>query len=488
MGNKLEDFKAAHDPTHDVGDVNVQYSRDIPKTAKTFIIVAAQNATPVDRRWWGVIKTMALFKQAEILVLPVRYKNPTSQWTGSQRNEEYWVDEVRPYLWNVRKPLNKNLMVLGDIKIQPTASSPLTGADALSLASSGIIGHTKLQMKTVPTPSNRMAKILTTTGACTVANYTDSRAGRIGEFHHSLSAVVVEIDGSKFYLRHVHFDRVTGTATDLDTRYSDHDTCEPAPRPLALVMGDTHVRFIDPKVHQATWGDDGMVRALKPQHVVWHDTLDSYSCTPHHEGNPFIAEAKQQSGFGDVKAEVDEAADYIQVRAEDHPDIVHAIVPSNHDDMLSRWIKRADWKTSASREFYLETALAMVRGTKMGPGGAEYPDAFSYWLKQRSLPNVKVLDRDESFVLGGVELGMHGDAGPNGARGSRMNLRRIGIRSIIGHSHQCGIEEGCYQTGTSTRLRLEYNHGPSGWLNAHVLLHADGKRQVIIFVDGKWHA
>jgi hypothetical protein len=486
-GRSEEEFIKAHDPTFKVGITATQFLRDLPEGTKRFIVTAAQNATPVDDRWWAVIENMADRMKAAIVVVPLRYKNPTSQWTGSQRNEEYWDEKVRPYLCNQRVAINKNLMVLGDIKIQPTASSPLTGADALSLASSGIIGHTKLQMKTVPTPSNRMAKILTTTGACTVPNYTDSRAGVIGEFHHSMSAILVELDGPYFHLRQLHFDRTTGTCTDLETRYSDIGA-ERAPRALGVSTGDTHVRFLDPKVDEATWGPGGIVETLNPECVMWHDTLDSYSCSPHHEGDPFVAQAKQLSGFGDVKGEVDEALGYVAKRAYAFPHIRHVFVPSNHDDMLSRWIKRADWKTSASREFYLETALAMVRGTVMGKGGAEFPDAFSYWLEREGCANVQVLARDESFVLGGVELGMHGDAGPNGTRGSRMNLRRIGIRSVIGHSHSPGIEEGCYQTGTSTRLRLEYQRGPSGWLNAHVVLNADGKRQIIVIVDGRWRA
>ena len=77
---------------------------------------------------------------------------------------------------------------------------------------------------------------------------------------------------------------------------------------------------------------------------------------------------------------------------------------------------------------------------------------------------------------------MHGDRGPNGARGSAKNLRRIGIKSVIGHSHSPQISEGCYQVGTSSRLKLEYNEGPSGWLNTHCVIHADGKRQ---FVDDR---
>jgi len=487
MAKTLQDFQQKHDPLHKVGVVSTQFVREIPEGTQRYIITSAQNATPVEARFWSVLKNMAECVAAEIVVVPIRYKNPTSQWSRSQEDAEWWAPEVRPYLCNQRLTINKNLTLLGDVKAIPTVSSPLTGVDALSLASSGIVGHTKLQMKTVPTPSNRMAKILTTTGACTVPNYTDSRVGVIGEFHHSLSALIVEVEGSKFWLRQLHFDRTTGTVTDLEWRYGD-TTAERAPRPLALVMGDTHVRFMDQKVRRATWGPGSMVEVLNPEHVVWHDTLDSYSCSPHHEGNPFIAEAKKISGYDSVKAEVEQALDYIHIHANERPDIMNVFVPSNHDDMLSRWIKRADWKTSSSREFYLETALAMVKGTTMGKGGAEYPDAFSYWLEREGWANVRVLARDESFVLGNVELGMHGDIGPNGSRGSRVNLRRIGIRSIIGHSHQPGIEEGCYQTGTSSELRLEYNHGASGWLNAHVLLNADGKRQIIVIVDGQWRA
>jgi hypothetical protein len=73
-------------------------------------------------------------------------------------------------------------------------------------------------------------------------------------------------------------------------------------------------------------------------------------------------------------------------------------------------------------------------------------------------------------------------------RGSINNLRRISNKSIIGHSHTPGIEEGCYQVGTSTYLRLEYNKGASSWLNAHSVLNADGKRQMLVIVEGRWRS
>lgn len=478
----LDSFKKAHDPTHVAGPTERPYFREIPAGTTRFIVTAAQNATPVEDAWWDVIKYMAQEMKAQILVIPLRYKNPTSIWSASQRNDEHWDSKLVPYLWNQRTNLNANLTVIGDIKIPPTKSSPLSGFDALSTTHSAIFGHPKLQMLTVPTPASKMAKILTTTGVVTKANYTDSGLGKTAEFHHSLSAVLVELDGKRFYMRQLHFDKKTKSCTDLATRFSA--TGKEHVRAAALVMGDMHVRFIDPKVAKAR---ARIVKLVRPQVRAWNDTLDSYSCTPHHLGNPFIEQEKQATGYDDVAAEVREAIYYIQDRLQD--DVLEVIVPSNHDDMLTRWVKRADWKTLSAKnaDFYLETALKMRRASKMTKSGVQYPDAFSMRVKEAFATDkrVRVLERDESFQIAGVELGMHGDIGPNGARGSRKNLRRIGVKSVIGHSHSPGIEEGCYQTGTSTPLRLEYNHGPSGWLNADVLVHQDGKRQIIVYIDGK---
>ena len=76
---------------------------------------------------------------------------------------------------------------------------------------------------------------------------------------------------------------------------------------------------------------------------------------------------------------------------------------------------------------------------------------------------------------------------PNGARGSIKNLRRVGVRVMIGHAHSPGANEGAMQVGTSSRLQLEYNHGGvSGWLHTHGLVHANGKRQLVTIINGKY--
>lgn len=454
------------------------------KGAQRFIITAAQNATPVHKGFMAALITACQKMNAELLIVPIRYKNPTSRWTESQTNAEEWAPETTPYLFNVRKKLGKNLVLMGDVKTQPTASSPLTGFDALTHGESGILAHTKLQLRTVPTPQNRMAKILTTTGACTVPNYTDSKAGALGAFHHTLGACVAEIDGGRFHLRQINANTETGAFTDLDKNYSA-DGVSNAERAKALIMGDTHVDFIDPAVEQATFGAGGIAAVLDPALLVWHDLLDNYAVNPHHIGNPFNAIAKQRTGRDDAYQEVSRALQFLQKHTVSGRNSI--VVPSNHNDFLTRWIMGTDWRSAPiNAEFYLETALAMARGTKLDGSGVYYPDPFAYWGAKLGVAEIKFLHRDESFTVSGIELGMHGDKGPNGARGSIRNLRRIGIRSVVGHTHSPGIDEGCYQVGTSTRLRLEYTSGPSGWLNTHCVVYASGKRALLSVVDGKW--
>lgn len=449
-----------------------------------YIITAAQNATPVHRPFLAALHRACRHLNAELLVIPLRYKNPTSRWTQSQANEEIWSKHLDKYLWNQRLPLNRNLTLLADIKTQPTASSPLTGYDAITGLSSGILGHTKLQQRCIPTPQNKMAKILTTTGVCTVPNYTDSRAGKLGEFHHSLSALIVEVKGKIFHLRQLIADR-DGSFIDLDKLYTPAKGGLPAQRPTALVMGDTHVDFIDKAVKRATFGKGGIIQTLKPTALVWHDLLDAYSVNPHHRGNPFNALAKRIGGMDDARAEVIRAVKFIDENTPKGTESI--VVASNHDDMLRRWIVNSDWKMDPiNAAFYLETALAMVKGTTLTDTGTSYPSPFPYWVEKLSTIDPIILGGSESLMVNGIEVGMHGDQGPSGARGSIKNLRRIGVKSFIAHGHSPGIDEGCWQVGTSTPLRLEYNSGPGAWLNTHGLIHANGKRQLINIINGAW--
>lgn len=451
--------------------------------SKRYLVTSAQNATPVDAPFWAALQAAAKSMGAELVVIPLRYQNPTSQWTRGHQDNEWWDPAVTPYLHNTRKKLGPNLVLAADVKTQPTASSPLTGFESLTGAESCILGHPKMQLRSIPVPIGRYPKLLTTTGACTKRNYSDTKAGKLGAFHHFLGALVVELHGQKFHIRQINADRADGSFIDLDKRYSARGV-EDAPPALGLVLGDTHVRVNDPATDRATFGPGGIVETLNPQVLVWHDTLDGETTNPHELGNPFIANAKRVAKRQDVRAELVEAVEFVRARSKGRTAV---LVDSNHHDFLSRWMSRTDWRSDLKNaEFYLETALVMMRSAHMKPGGADYADPFAHWVDKLSDGELRCLRPDESFKISDIECGLHGDDGPNGARGTIKNLARMGARSITGHTHTPGIEEGAYQVGTSSVRRLSYQRGPSSHQNAHCVVYANGKRSLLLVIDGAW--
>lgn len=489
----LAEFQRKHDPMfqHDAA-ISPVYNRQVKwsKGTRRAIVVAAQNATPAHKDFWAVLNHMAETLNAELFVLPLRYKNPTSIWTGSQQDAEWYANEFRPYLWNQPLDLNDGVMVLGDIRVQPTNSNPLGGADALSRGKSCVVGHTRAQSKSVAM-MNAPAPFLMTSGAATVANYSDTRVGRLGHFHHSLSAVLIEVKGERFTQRRLNYSEHTQRVIDMGVAYYA-DRHETAPPSLALIMGDTHVDYVCGTVVAATFGNGGIVERTRPQHLLWHDLLDGDSCNPHHAQDPFADIAKYIGGRGSVNGETTRAIDFVRGRTAEAKKatgntVKSVLVPSNHLDFLARWIAKSDWKVlpPENRAFYLRTALMIAESAGLDDAGINYVDPFTELFRRANIPDAIALDSGDSFKLGGVELAMHFDKGPNGSKGSLKNLRRVASKSVGGHSHSPGEDEGATQVGTSTRLRLSYNKGsPSSWLNAHCDLNADGKRQLVIIRDG----
>lgn len=455
--------------------------QDITKS-KYYFITAAQNATPTLNGMIPSAEQWAKKCGGEILVIPIRHRNADSVHLTEDREDDWWDKETLPYLFNGRQNIG-SITILGDIKVLPTAVTPLTGLDSITGSQSGIVGHTKIQLTTVATPNNKLPKIMTTTGACTIQNYTESKAGKKGEFHHAYGACIVEVKGKTFHLRQVSV-MPDGSFIDLDKEYTPKGV-KKAPPAEALIMGDTHVDFADPAVIKATFGDGGIVKTLKPKRLIYHDLLDFYSRNHHHRGDPFAGIAKQQSGKDDVRGEIDRAIAFVTKYTPKNTEAI--IVASNHNDALSRWINESDWRSDpVNAEVYLETALAMVQSVKMTKNGKYVVHPFTYWGNKAWGDSVRMLGRNESYMVKDIELSLHGDKGANGSRGSVMGISKIGVKTVIGHSHSPGIRDGCYQTGTSTYLQLEYNSGPSGWVQSHVVIYGNGKRSIISIIDGAW--
>jgi hypothetical protein len=460
--------------------------------AKRVVIAAAMNNAPVSKKFWAALQAYAKRNEAEFLVQPMRYRNPTSPQESKKQEEGlWWAKEVQPHLSTNRLQLHRLLWYMGDVPVAATALNPLTGLDSMTRGASAVFGHGQMAMETVPTPQNVLPKILHTTGAVTEPIYSKSKAGRRAEFHHTLASLVIEKSGSAFHLRQLIADSEGGfyDIAGGEARYYHAGGSRKAERALALVTGDTHVDRVDPTVVKATYDKGGLVGVLRPKQLIWHDLLDFQSDS--HWNNPVERIALAFAGKHNVREEVKRALGFVEFYTP--TDTLSVIVPSNHNDHLARWALESDWRrvTPMNAAFLLQLQLALVRGAKAKASGVEQVDPLAWWA-YRNLTGgtqIRFLRRGESHRVGGVEVGFHGDKGPNGSRGSRKNLDRMGTRSIIGHSHSPGIYRGTRQVGTSSYLDLSYGvGGPSSWLQTHAVIWPNGKSQLINVIDGQCFA
>lgn len=466
------------------------------KNKKIFVIAAAQNATPIHENFVAAIKNYCDVRNAEFIVIPYRYKNPTSVWSQNNENDEWWAPGIAGNICNSDLKLCKRVRLMGHIHIQPTASEPLSGFDSFTGLDSAIFGHPKIQLKTVATPSQSLPKILTSTGACTVPNYTDSKAGHKGDFHHSLAAIVLEIDSDNediFHLRHIHGDDVTGAFYDLNHYYTSTEVMK-VDRIAALITGDTHAEFIDDKVLEGTYTSaNSIMNVLNPEVLVFHDLIDFYSRNHHHRGHDLITIGKHRYGRNNVEEGLQCGADFIDLVSK--KDTLNVVVKSNHDEAFDRWLREAEPKNDPENaQFYHYMKYHQYKHVAMTNTGFTSIDPFEFWCKNPDLHrglkntgNTVFLARSQSFVVNDIELGLHGDIGIGGSRGSLRQFSKIGPKCVIGHSHSPGIHEGSYQVGVSAQLDLEYVKGqPSSWLHTHCLIYPDGKRTLINVINGKW--
>lgn len=468
--------------------VSKALARDLRKTlTRRLVITGAQNATPVNKAFLQSLLTYCDHRQAQLIVIPYRYKNPTSMWSEKAEHDDWWAPELAPYLMDQRVQLNEHLIILGDIKTQPTATAPLQGFETVTGAASAIVAHPKVSLKCVPTPQSRMAKILMTTGVVTEKNYIESKAGKKAEHHHTFGAAVVELDGKRFHLRRINAMR-DGSFCDLDAEYRG-DEVKTGIQIEALVMGDTHQEFVDQNVVKATFKGKGSIcSVLRPKRLVWHDIHDFHSRNHHHRGEVFVNFAKFHAGADDVRAGLEKTFAFVDEHSpEDAEDI---FVPSNHPDALARWVKEADPKADPRNAvFWAETFVAMCQGAQMTESGARTIDPFVYWAKRmlkKKLATAHFPSRNESFLIKDIDVANHYDAGPNGSRGTLKGFTKIGVKTIGGHAHEPGEDEGAMRVGTNSRKDLEYVRGPSSWMHADAVIYRNGKRSLLFIIDGRW--
>lgn len=443
--------------------------------AQTYVITAAVNATKVHGAFLKTLQLYCALRGAQLLVIPMRYKNPTRR--NEVGDDEWWDSRLVPYLTHERTKIAKGLVVLADIKIQPTAVNPLSGWLTVSGRDWAILGHTKIALEPVATRMGDPSKLVMTTGACTVESYSDTNAGKKGEFHHTLGAVVVEVDRSGNHVRHI-CPMKDGSFIDLSTKYTPKGA-EPAPQAEILVMGDIHAEMAEPLVTEAT---RELSKVVRPKFLVLHDVLNFGSAS--HHAKYFEKFKRHIEGTSSVLQELKKTALHVDDLTTFAGQTV--MVNSNHHDHFKQWLEKSENALDLENAIvFHETKAVMLKAI----ADRSYCDPFKHWMDRLMTEGQKVkwLKPSEAFMRFGIDYSNHGDKGPNGTRGSTRGFATVGAKVSHGHGHAARVIDGASSVGTSSQMDMGYNAGSlSSWTHTHEITYANGKRTLVHCIGGRF--
>lgn len=497
---RLEQFK--HIPAKDARTENVAPGENV----RRFILTAAQDMTKVHE---GFLTNLEAYRdylseegRCDILIAGFTYNKRLFE--DHTKTSSWFADRAREYLIHERIRIGDVIDFCGEMNTLPTAENPLSGFETYTRHRWGIFPHAKVQLRSVPTMKHEPAKQIMTTGVCTLPNYVQKRAGIKATFHHIIGAVMVELrESGEFFCRHLLAED-DGSFYDLDMRVEGGQVSA-GHRIEALNPGDIHTAQIDPVVAKGLLGfypdqdrnwiiddqGDSLLAILNPKYVFVHDVADFQSRNHHNLHDPHHMFALHCQGTEDVRGELQEVAAFCTILNRlMAPDGEVVVVESNHNQALTKWLKTADWRYDPRNAlFFIECTKLCLEAIQRGEHDFSiFEHVLTNFYPIYDCKGVRFLKLDESFKVLGIEKGMHGHLGANGARGSPHAFTRMGSKATTGHTHSCEIKDGIYTAGTCSKLDMGYNTGLSSWSHSHVITYANGKRTIITFNNGLWCA
>ena len=192
-------------------------------------------------------------------------------------------------------------------------------------------------------------------------------------------------------------------------------------------------------------------------------------------------------GRGDVRAEVEGTAKFLGATKREWSECL--VVASNHDQMLTRWLRESDFREDPQNAlFFLERSLELHRRLRRGEDTDGFFEETMRVSSPERLQGVKFLTDGESHRIHGVEVAIHGHKSVDGKPGGMQALERLGLRATIGHTHRPTTRGGLYSTGVCC-ADLNYARGPlTAWAVAHVVTYRGGARQHLFYHGARFHS
>lgn len=450
------------------------------QTYKRFVVTTVVSDKKIHTGFYNSIKNYCEKNDAKLICIPaldIANRRSYNNFTFPQelKNESFIASDTR---------LNDNLFI-SSIKLSAKHIQPTTGLSRIGQRNGSYIFASPKQFLefVVNSPDEQTTPhAIMTTGAITIADYNrdrymSDRTSYIAENDHVVGALIIEIENDKkFHFRQIQSDS-SGRFCDLGWMYTDSGAFEVQP---TLVMGDLHAGDHDDTVLDAT---REIVADCGVKNVFVHDAFSGYSISHYDESSPHRRAKKVLNARSNLE-------DELRVGLEILGEIISWLpkegkvfrVKGNHDEWLERYLDRAGYVNDPENHL-----LSLHLAIEYLDGGDPVEFAFNSWLggDKEVLDRIEWLQRDDRIKVAGIELSQHGDKGLNGVKGSLISIEKAFGEAVVGHSHTGAIFRGVYRVGTSTKLKLDYNTGPSSWTWTHCLVYENGQRQLINILPGE---
>lgn len=427
--------------------------RDFSTNSTNVIVTAAQNNSAVHSRAFSELEKYAQRLGAELIVIPIQYNK--NAFSAAKEEEFKFASEVIPYFVEGAFKVD-SAIVYANCHVLPTAKYPVNAAADLNGGERyTIVASPKMQQKELPRLQGQEPMTCYTTGAVTLTNYLNSRAGSVAEKSHKIGAVHI-VDNQVFPLE---YDEEKLWVYEYDV----------------AVLGDIHAEQLS---ESAFHKSIQMIKTHKISTVVLHDLFDCMTLNGHERENPDHLFIHQRSNLEDDLHRVENVLNSLG-------NIKHVreivVVRSNHDDMLDRWLKDAKYHPKYDAKnatmYYRLQYLKHMYMQHMGKTPNVLELALS--LKKSTIIDKKVnfLELGDSYQKHGVELAHHGHKGVNGAR---SGLQKTNQKMIVGHSHSGQRLDNFITVGTNSKLVQGYNvGGGSTWTTHNALICKSGRMTLI---------
>lgn len=451
---------------------------------KRFVITSIQNGKPSHKPFYAALKRYCKARHAKLLVVPCDYEK-------SIENDFYDCDPGDLYFDNVA--LCDHLMLLGRLPILPTIVDPLAGLSPLTKGKTIIVSHPQLAMDTVATLGDRPAQMWTP-GTITKRRgiFSKTKTGYKAEDNLANAALVVELgDGDSFHIRDLNCDKEGGfyDIAGFEVSYWTDNGCRKGDGIASFTGGDEHWAVADPVVMDcAYFGPKAMVKWLRPEWIVRHDSLDGETANHWDDNNYLIRYGKAALGRNCMRSEANYT--FEQMVRSTPVGCKNLWVASNHPDHFQQQINTMDpRKDLVNSKFYHHMCYLMMDRMVETPAGPKFPNLIKLMIE--TSPSAELLDyteftdRQESFFIAGVDHSLHGDKAANGSRGSKTAFASLPVKTNTAHKHGPHICRGNRGVGTFSIKKQGYALGPSNWMHTVVLTFLNGCRMTVNIINGK---